>query len=953
MSLGAALLQPDVLSRPTPDGAAALIEDVTRLLALFIEDAAAGGPLAGAAQAALFATGPRLQAELAPRLAAVQAKLRTRLDGPRAYIESLAADAARLEQNPAAIITLLRRVVSDLKTAAEALTLPRIRTELEFVRGILIDDLLLGPEFLRQVALWYLDELLTRLAALPIDANLAQARRLRLARALLGRLRLQLASLPMPAIDVEALARAIDSLLRRTGVSQAVRELSCALDGIEAALDAAIAVGGVVRPTPLPVGAGVVPLTDSTEYAWYASWLLNDEDIPLLGISELKQPQPFVNQIRTSVGRMGTWLRDQFSPEERAVLDSFTSPTDEVPRAVLLTVVGVVNRAMQRGPILGSGDDRRLAPNEMTDDIRELEEKFVADQSLFLFNRRVLEAAFPGLLEELSGGFCRGLERTVLPIIGWSRNQVYVTGDRKFVMCDDKPIHLGTDVKWFDAPIFSASVPGQLWFKFEHIGNEACEILAQVLFTSGEAGKAIWHLVDTQPGHEIQAGFVGGIEIADTLQQFLFGKPVSAYFLESGPSARSWGKSLDSMLGLKGIATVGASFQGLHTDAPFGNMSSFWVTVISGDIFRAAGPVQMVNTIRDIILSFVTLLNFRGPQDGPSTLPPNPARNHVKQGPFVSLSDSLFSMLLISLSPRDNYSILLWSKDGAGDKRLESLLGHWLGGSVGMGVLAGLSGSLVAQIIAWAEDWGRFFATAGISAGKMFGLYWVFNYLFKENSTDGGRYKPGGGTFKGYPDKSRAPSPYRLPYPGGVGRYVSQGNLGLWSHNFISNQDFATPANSATQQTYAYDFGHDFGENIACVRAGTVVAFTDTFPDSNENNPNRIVIRHTTIDPEHDDFGSGAVQTYSVYLHLATNGVTGAPRFAGVTPIVGTVVAQGDLIAKAGDTGMSFHNHLHLHIVPDDGAGNPSGDFAIPFVFDDVSGDGVPKSLTWYRSGNT
>lgn len=953
MSLGAALLQPDILQRTAPDSAAALIEDVTRLAALFFEDLAESGPLAKAAEEAVLATGPRLQAELAPRLATVQAKLRARLNAPRAYIETLAADALALESDPTAIVTLLRRILTDVKAVAQALTLPGIRTELEFLRGILLDDLLLGPEFLRQIVVWYLDELTARLNALPLSSDVTKARRLRLARVLLTRLRLQILQISLPSLDIEALARTIDNLLRRTGLAQALNEISCALDGVGAILDAAVAAGRIIRPPPQPVGAGVVPLSDSTDYSWYASWLLNGEDIPLLGVSDLKQPQPFIAQIRTGVGRMGTYLRDQFSPEEKQVLDSFTSPTDEVPRQVMLTVLAVVNRAMQTGPILGTGDDLRLAPNEMTDDIRDLQNDYVSDQTLFLFNRRVLEAAFPNLIETLSGGFCRGVEQIALPLIGWPRNQVFVTGDRRFVMCDDKPIHIGTDVKWYEAPIFARSVPGQLWFKFDHISPQACEILAWILTMSSETGKAIWHLVDLQPNHEVQNGLVAGLEFADTIQQLLFGKPVSAYFLECGASARSWGKSLDSLVGLKGIATLATSFQGAHSDAPFGNMASFWATIIAGDLFRVAGPIQMVNAIRDIILATVTLINFRGPQDGPSTLPSNPARNHTVQGPFVSLADSLMAMALISLSPRDNYSILLWSKSGAGDQRLESLLGHWLGGSAGFGILAGLSGSLVAQIIAWAEDWGRFFKTAGISAAKMFLLYWVYNYLLKENKTDDGHYRPGGGSFKGYPDKSQAPSPYCLPYPGGVGRYVSQANLGLWSHNHISNTDFDTPADSSTQQTYAYDFGHDFREAIACVRAGTVVSFVENHPDSNEDNPNKIVIRHTTIDPVHDDFGSGPVQTYSVYLHLATNGVTDAPRFSGVGTIVGTAVAQGDLIALAGDTGESFHNHLHLHIVPDDGSGNPSDDFAIPFVFDDVSGDGVPKSLTWYRSGNT
>jgi hypothetical protein len=64
---------------------------------------------------------------------------------------------------------------------------------------------------------------------------------------------------------------------------------------------------------------------------------------------------------------------------------------------------------------------------------------------------------------------------------------------------------------------------------------------------------------------------------------------------------------------------------------------------------------------------------------------------------------------------------------------------------------------------------------------------------------------------------------------------------------------------------------------------------------------------------------------------------------------------------RAGDTGISFHNHLHMHVVPDDGTGNPSGEtgssaarVTIPFVFQEVTHligrDGVPKRLSWYRS---
>ena len=143
-----------------------------------------------------------------------------------------------------------------------------------------------------------------------------------------------------------------------------------------------------------------------------------------------------------------------------------------------------------------------------------------------------------------------------------------------------------------------------------------------------------------------------------------------------------------------------------------------------------------------------------------------------------------------------------------------------------------------------------------------------------------------------------------------------------------------------------------FGTAVACSRAGTIFQITENNADSSTGPWNVIIIRHATIDLEHDNFGNGAVQTYGVYGHLAFNGVTNAPAFGGTTPAIGTAVAQGDLIALAGDTGMSFHNHLHMHVLPDDGTGNPNMTFAIPFVFEDAPGDGVLKSTTWYRSGN-
>lgn len=963
MSLGAALLRPQVVRRTSPDAIAALVEDVSRLAALVIEDAADGGPLAAEAQAAAEIVGTTLAASVQPRRAAAETRLRSRIAPMRGFVEGLRGDVTAVTGDPAAILSLVRKLLGFGRTAAQAATLPVLRQELAFWRALVEEDLGLAPAFLGQTVAAFLAEWARRLADVPAPADPGLRRRLRLARAVLERLVLRADLLVPPALDTEPLARLLHDLLSRGGIAAALREVDCALAGVEASLDAALAAGRVAASASIEE-RGAVPLADAAEYSYYASWLLADEDVPLLGLSDLDDPRGFLDQLRTGTKPVERHLRDEvFTAPEKAILASAT--TDEPGRDELLAILAAVNRAMQAGPMLDFGtlDDFDTAYG-LTDEIRDLRGSHAEDQALFLFNRRVVEQVFAGKVDGFAQGFFHALWRDLVnpALVRYPRNQVFVTGDRRYVMCDDIPLVSGENLEWHHAPMFAGQrIRHGMWFRFDNVTAGFCEGWAQVFTLLGECGKAIWHLVETQPGHEAQAATVGSIELADTVQQILFGKPPSAYFLQKGPHLRRWGKSLDSSVGLKGIATFASTFQGLQSEAP-SEKFWFWVTVLMGDVFRTTGPIMTVNTLRDLFIGFVALWSFGGPRDGPSTLPADPARNHLKQGPYVGASDALFAILLISLYPRDNYSIFIWSEDGIADRRKEAMAGHWLGGSAGLGLLAGLTGSFVAQVIAWSEDVPRFFKTGAISAGKMFGLYWLYNYSFKENRTDDGRYRPGGGEFAGYPDKDRAASPYLLPFAGGRAEYTGQANLGLFSHNFITNSDFVTPANSATQQAYAYDFGHDFRTPIACARSGVVWSLVENMADGSTGPWNVLIIRHDTIDPVHDRFarfGNAAVQTYAVYGHLAQNGVTTAPRFGGTSPVQesvtpggGTPVAQGDLIALAGDTGMSFHNHLHMHVLPDDGTGRPNLSFAIPFVFQDAPGDGVLKSTTWYRSGN-
>ena len=271
------------------------------------------------------------------------------------------------------------------------------------------------------------------------------------------------------------------------------------------------------------------------------------------------------------------------------------------------------------------------------------------------------------------------------------------------------------------------------------------------------------------------------LEFAEALNQFLFGRPVSGYdnlgafgrWLASAWSGRArWRYSEDR-------------FRASTPEATGGNIFLFWVTMFAGDIIRWAGPSSLLGTVRELMLGILTLVNFGGPRLGPSTLPPSPAQNHLKQGPINSLMNSLFGLWLVSYYKREDHSIEIWSAANIGDRR-ERAFKLWLGGGIGMGIAAGVATTLVAQIMAWAEDWARFGKTVGLASLTMVLQFWFLEYFQKEGDTDGGTYNPRGPrNFKGYSNKDT--SPYKLPYAKGEALYCGQANQGLWSHNDISN----------------------------------------------------------------------------------------------------------------------------------------------------------------------
>ena len=964
MSLASALLQPQRFARVSADSNTQLIEDVGRTIAVLFEDLANDGPVAQALVDAAIAMGPRLQHELEARFRNVASTLRIRAQAFATSLQGLGDEIAAAGDDAGKAIALVTKLVTILTDILASLSYPGLRERVQFVVDLLEKDLGLSAAFIEGQILAFLNDAADRIVALDDGGDTAVRRQRRGCASTFRRLaRFLQTNFQFPGFDVDAIARALYDLLRDAGIEEIVRQARCALTEFEAAVASAAALGEALpgRVTGArPVGAGVVDLPSLSTYAWYPSWLLSDEDLPLLGLSDFKNAQAaaaLIVTIHDSNDEVPKWLREQFSAAQLQILAGVAAGT-EATEEQKLVLLAVLNKLIQ-GPLIY--DSERFPSLTLPNDLREQQLKAIDDSDVLLANRRFICHVFQSDLDDAHGSVLRWLGRKTLGVLDWPRNYVSVSADKRFIMCSDMPLLMGENLKWQDAPIFANRERGQTFWIFEHINSDVCEGFAYHLAWSTTLGKAVWHLVKTildQPGHRIGSGVAVGLEFAEALNQLLFGRPVNGYDKLGGIGR--WASS--GAIGARPAALFLGSFQGTHTEATGGNIFLFWVTMFAGDIIRWAGPSSLLNTVRDVVLGVLTLVNFGGPRDGPSTLPQNPAQNHTKQGPIDSLTNSLFGLWLVSYYKREDHSIEIWSKGGIGDRR-ERAFKLWLGGGIGMGIAAGVTSTLVSQIMAWAEDWALLGKTVGVASLIMVLQFWFLEYLQQEGDTDSGTYNPRGPrAFKGYANKDT--SPYKLPYAKGEALYCGQGNQGLWSHNDISNI-------GATQQCYAFDFGHDHRHPVHAARGGVVWSFAEGFADNNTNNPNVIVIMHDANDTAHDDpFGTGPVTTFASYLHGAQNGITDAFASRGQPPPTqesvvkngtGTRVNRGDVIMLADDTGKSFHSHLHMHVTMDTSGtvvtlGTPAvqgpGNVGIPFVFREVRGDGRPLNLTWYESEN-
>lgn len=608
--------------------------------------------------------------------------------------------------------------------------------------------------------------------------------------------------------------------------------------------------------------------------------------------------------------------------------------------------------------------------------------------------------------------------QTITP--GYPEDEVWLTTDRKSLVLrraagDDEVLHRAdTPFEWHQAPQFSGSSPARPvsgadhaeHFVFPRIGAPFLEDWAHVTAVLADAAAGLWHVIamGTSPK-----------EYACNIPLWLWKWTHASSAAASAPLASviaqkaGWGmggKYVFSPL-VSMLTVIFGSLEGVHTKTNAKNGFLQWLTLLGADAINAFTIHTVTQAVRSVSLTVFTLINYDGAAQEPATGPDTRPKNWDMAGSLTGLVNTLMGMLFFKLIRREDYGLPI------GGNAKPFVLWYLVGAPIAAFV-GTFSGVLVGWAVARTVTPGKLWQEPLKAAGLSLLLFMVQMYLAMEGDTDDGRYNasvdpqgdafvPPRQPFAGYP--AAEASPYRLPVAAGSATFVGQANQGLFSHMRYGNP----------VQVYAYDFAHDFKDEVLAVRSGTVVDWFDFYPDDTEldlsgasatdtatglaaasaaqtagllvsgqsgfngnltGNWNFVLIRHDTLDPVHDrDQGGATVTTFAIYGHGANGGVRAAFALRGIAPtaIIGSPVLQGQVIMQAGDTGVSFHNHLHLHVQAATSAAqapvtpapvpfppiNPTAlsAYTLPFVFIEgrhvLGRDGPLRHLTWYRSENT
>lgn len=413
---------------------------------------------------------------------------------------------------------------------------------------------------------------------------------------------------------------------------------------------------------------------------------------------------------------------------------------------------------------------------------------------------------------------------------GYPDDEVWLSADKTQLIlrragADDEVLHTftGTDPKWHEAAPFTTTSAPEC-YSFGLVGPEFLETWTRVVAALAELTKMGWHIA----------------ECASSPREKGTNLPLMFYYFtrfltnltEGAPLAPAINKGLGWGVGsewlwvwLPWLAVILGSLEGKHTETNGANQFLGWVTLLGGDALSAFNIHTFVGGAQSIALSLWTLMNQTGPA-GPSGDPDTRPDNREHGGPVIGLCTALAVMLLTKLIPREDYAHPFHADN-------PKFYLYWLL----CAPLMGVGGAAVGTLLTWAfsrtYDAGQLGKEIGFGALTAFFSFLVQQYTGKEGDTadgtynpkkdpEGNDYSPARLDFTGYPAADT--SPYKLPYEKGKALFVGQANQGMFSHmrfNWLP-------------QVYAYDFAHDFGEEVLACRAGTVVDYFDWIADDTD-----------------------------------------------------------------------------------------------------------------------
>lgn len=413
---------------------------------------------------------------------------------------------------------------------------------------------------------------------------------------------------------------------------------------------------------------------------------------------------------------------------------------------------------------------------------------------------------------------------------GYPDDEVWLSADKTQLIlrragADDEVLHTftGADPKWFEAAPFATTSAPEC-YSFGAVGPEFLETWTRVIAALAELAKVGWHIAECASSPREKG--------ANIPLMFYYFTRFLTNVTEGAPLASAINKGLGWGVGsqwlwvwLPWLMVILGSLEGKHTETNAGNQFLGWVTLLGGDALSAFNIHTFIGGGHSIALSLWTLMNQAGPAGAtgdPDTRPDN--REHG--GPIIGLHTALAVMLLTKLIPREDYAYPFH-----GDNPKFYL--YWLL----CAPLMGLGGAAVGTLNTWAisrtYDAAQLGEEIGFGAFTGFLSFLVQQYTGKEGDTadgtynpkkdpDGDDYAPARVDFTGYPAADT--SPYRLPYEKDKVLFVGQANQGMFSHmrfNWLP-------------QIYAYDFAHDFGDEVLAARAGTVVDWFDWIADDTD-----------------------------------------------------------------------------------------------------------------------